>query len=35
MDRLVEANEYCSCSKVGSILEVSSDEEAGDFSCIM
>jgi hypothetical protein len=34
VDKLVEANWYCNCSKVGSILEVSSDKEASDFGRI-
>jgi hypothetical protein len=34
VDRLVKANWYCSRSIVESILEVSGDEEAGDFGCI-
>jgi hypothetical protein len=34
VDKLVEANWYCSCSIVESISEVSSDKEASDFSRI-
>jgi hypothetical protein len=34
VDKLIEVNWYCSCSKVGSILEVSSDKEASDFGRI-
>ena len=32
VDRLVEANWYCSCSNIGSVLEVLGDK--GDFGCI-
>jgi hypothetical protein len=34
VDRLVEANWYCSCSIVKSISEVLGDKEAGDFGRI-
>ena len=34
VDKLVEANWYCSCFIVKSISEVSSDKEASDFSRI-